>query len=147
MVHLQDNFQHFGAGNCSKLLTPCSVATDHVPTDTPAANLLWNAVAISQESLLLNFLGNSGEQANRAEPFAPQKDMSLESADPLIAQSSPTASHTPAPRRTQAVQEATARRAVRHRQGTESRGSRRRSGNFGKPTGEIGTVELTNVGV
>jgi hypothetical protein len=50
------------------------VETDHVPTDTPAANLLWNAGAISQESLLLNFLGNSGEQANRAEPFAPQEE-------------------------------------------------------------------------
>jgi hypothetical protein len=83
------------------------VATDHVPTDTPAANLLWNAGAISQESLLLKFLGNSREQANRAEPFAPQKetlkDMRLESADPLIVQSSPTASHTPAPRRIQTV--------------------------------------------
>jgi hypothetical protein len=50
------------------------VETDHVPTDTPAANLLWNAGAISQESLLLNFLGNSGEQADRAEPSAPQEE-------------------------------------------------------------------------
>jgi hypothetical protein len=62
MVHLQNNFQYFGAGNCSKLLTSRSVETDHGPTNTPAANLPWNAGAISQESLLLSFLGNSGEQ-------------------------------------------------------------------------------------
>jgi hypothetical protein len=74
MVHLQTIFNTSAQETVHNCSHPCSVETDHVPTDTPAANLLWNAGAISQESLSLSFLGNSGEQANRAEPFAPQKE-------------------------------------------------------------------------
>jgi hypothetical protein len=127
------------------------VATDHVPTDTPAANLLWNAGAISQENLLLSFLGNSGEQANRAEPFAPQKEtLRYESrkrrsahrpklpnrlSHPDVAPDSDRAKRPPL-----AEPSATGKEL---NPGARVEGL----GNFGKPTGEIGTVERTNVGV
>src|ERR1035438_9691813 len=56
MVHLQNNSQHFGTGNCSKLLNRGSLATDHFPSRHPPPDSLWNAGP--PEPLLSDFLGD-----------------------------------------------------------------------------------------